>query len=46
MSLSASASLPKKRPTDRPRPSFSDERLQALAAELLQAFARIARRRF
>jgi len=44
--MSLTTHEPWPRPASRPRPSFSDERLQALAAELLQAFARIARRRF
>ena len=46
MSLTTREPWPRAPSADRPRPSFSDERLRALAAELLQAFARIARRRF
>jgi hypothetical protein len=34
------------RPTEPPRPNLSEERMKALAADLTQAFARIARRRF
>jgi hypothetical protein len=34
------------RPTQPSRPQLSEERLAALAADLAQAFARIARRRF
>jgi hypothetical protein len=46
MSLTASQTRPQRRPEDRRPPNLSDERLQALAADLIQAFARIARRRF
>jgi hypothetical protein len=54
MSLNASSALRRdladaKRP-ERPRqktcPPASDERLKALTAELIQAFARVGRRRF
>jgi hypothetical protein len=34
------------RPTNPQRPDPSEERLKALAADLIEAFARIARRRF
>jgi hypothetical protein len=34
------------RPAEPPRPNLSEERMKALAADLTQAFARIARRRF
>jgi len=37
---------PQRAGQDRPRPDLSEERLQALAADLRRAFARIARRRF
>jgi hypothetical protein len=37
---------PQPRPPDPPRPRLSEERLKALAADLIQAFARIGRRRF
>ena len=50
MNLTASQTLRRSRsetlPADRPSPSPSDERLQALAADLIEAFARISRRRF
>ena len=34
------------RPAQPPRPQLSEERLKALAADMTQAFAKIARRRF
>ncbi len=34
------------RPLDRSRPNPPDERAQALVADLIQAFARVASRRF
>ena len=34
------------RPADSPRPAPSEERAKALSADLMQAFALIARRRF
>jgi hypothetical protein len=37
---------PQTRPADPPRPSAYEERLKALAADLIQAFSRIGRRRF
>ena len=43
MDLSA---RPQPRPIEPPRPAVYDERLKALAADLIQAFARISRRRF
>jgi hypothetical protein len=46
MSPTASQSRPQRRPAVRPPPKLSDERLQALAEDLIEAFARIARRRF
>jgi hypothetical protein len=50
MTLNASPAMRRdladdKRPA-RPRPDASDERLQALARDLIQAFARIGQRRF
>ena len=37
---------PENRPADRQRPAPADERLRALSDDLVEAFARIARRRF
>jgi len=37
---------PQTRTSDNPRPIPSDERAKALAADLIQAFALVARRRF
>jgi hypothetical protein len=37
---------PDNRPTDRQRPNPPDERVQALTADLIQALARVASRRF
>jgi len=50
MNPTASQTLRRDRPDDRPaerqRPAPSEERLRALSADLTEAFARIARRRF
>ena len=50
MNPTASPSLRRQRPQTRtvnsPRPAASEERVQALSADLIQAFARIALRRF
>jgi len=46
MNQTARPAQPRTPPADNPRPNLSDERLKALAADLIQAFARIARRRF
>jgi hypothetical protein len=46
MDLTARPARPEPRPTEPPRPNLSEERLKALTADLKQAFARIARRRF
>jgi hypothetical protein len=46
MNLPASEIRRPPRPADPPHPDLYEERLKALAADLVQAFARIARRRF
>jgi hypothetical protein len=46
MDLTARPARPPPRPIDPLRPTLSEERLAALAADLKLAFARIARRRF
>jgi hypothetical protein len=46
MDLPARPAHPRPEPAQPPRPTLPDERLKALAADLRQAFARIARRRF
>ena len=46
MNLTVSRSRPQNRPSDRPPPNLSEERLKALSADMRQAFAQIARRRF
>jgi hypothetical protein len=46
MNLSASPSTSPNPQPSRPQPGPSQERLQALTADLIQAFARIGRRRF
>ena len=46
MNPTARPAPPRSQPADSPRPNLSEERLKALAADLIQAFARIARRRF
>jgi hypothetical protein len=46
MSLPASEIRRPSQPANPPRPDLYEERLKALAADLIQAFARIARRRF
>ncbi|HEY4031549.1 MAG TPA: hypothetical protein VGM25_14470 [Caulobacteraceae bacterium] len=46
MDLTARPAHAQSRPAGPPRQNLSEERLQALAADLKQAFARIGRRRF
>jgi hypothetical protein len=46
MDLTARPTSPQPRPAAPLRPNLPDERLKALAADLIQAFARIGRRRF
>jgi len=46
MDLTARPAHPQPGPAPPPRPTLSEERLKALAADLKQAFARIAQRRF
>jgi hypothetical protein len=46
MDLTARPTRPQPRPPDPPRPNLSEERLKAFAADLIQAFTRIGRRRF
>jgi hypothetical protein len=46
MDLTARPARPQPRPPEPPRPNLSEERLKALAADLIQAFSRIGRRRF
>ena len=46
MDLTARQPRPQPRRADPPHPKLSEERLKALAADLKQAFARIAQRRF
>jgi hypothetical protein len=46
MNLIARPAPPRNPPAAPPRPNLSEERLKALAADLIQAFARIGRRRF
>ena len=46
MNLNVRPAQPRTPPADSPRPNLSDERLKALVADLIQAFARISRRRF
>jgi hypothetical protein len=46
MDLTARPNRLPPRPAEPPRPNLSEERMKALAADLTQAFAKIARRRF
>ena len=46
MNLTVCPCRPRTQATEPPRPNLSDERLKAVAADLIQAFARIGRRRF
>jgi hypothetical protein len=46
MNLSFPRARPQTRPAEPPPQSLYEERLKALASDLIQAFARIARRRF
>jgi hypothetical protein len=46
MNQTASEFRRQPRPAAPPRPDLDQERLKALAADLIEAFARIARRRF